>query len=182
VLSPTSQYAVQYGGPWIQKGQQQVLDQWQKNGQPQLARVQAQTQEKYDHIIAPRLGQVSEAVGPYYEIVRTNGNQILYEYLLPGCAVIQPYATQGYLVVADLTTNNALPAVWWAWNNTYAFVDTTVWPQLRSIYLGNVEPQLVRIGKRLGRYKIKSTPPSGSDDSPMMYVLKHPHTPIRACC
>ena len=156
VLTPARAYAVQYGAPWVEKGQQQVIAQWQKNGQPQVARLAALAQTRYDESVAPHLGKVSDAVGPYYEIARTNGLQLYYEQILPGYEFVQPYAMQGYDTISDFTTLTVIPTAVWSWNKTYVFVDTTVWPQLRTVYVENVEPQLVRIGERLGRYKTTS--------------------------
>ncbi|KHN97102.1 uncharacterized protein MAM_05211 [Metarhizium album ARSEF 1941] len=67
-----------------------------------------------------------------------------------------PYAIRGYDMAAKFTTAKALPATYWAWGKANAFLDTAVWPQLRVVYVENVEPQLVRIGARLARYKTKS--------------------------
>lgn len=99
------------------------------------------------------MNQAGETIGPYYEIARTNALQAFYEYVLPSYEFVHPYAAHGYGVASDFTTNTALPTAYWAWNKTYVFLDTAVWPQLRVVYLENVEPQLVRIGERLGRYK-----------------------------
>ncbi|KAJ6443774.1 quercetin 2,3-dioxygenase [Purpureocillium lavendulum] len=153
VLTPTRAYAVQYSAPWVKKGQDFAWAQWETNGQPQLARIQELAQARYDQSVAPHLTKAGEAVGPYYDIAKTNGLQLYYEYVLPSYEFVQPYAAQGYDAASDFTTDTALPAAYWAWNKTNVFLDTTVWPQLRVLYVDNVEPQLVRIGERLGRYK-----------------------------
>lgn len=155
ILVPTRSYAVQYGAPWVNKARDYGLTQWEKNGQPQLEEFQALAQSHYDQSVAPYLAQAGDAVGPYYDIARTNAFQVFHEFLLPGYVIVQPYAAQGYEIASDFTTGTALPTAWWAWNKTYTFLDTAVWPHLRAVYLENVEPQLIRIGERLGRYKTK---------------------------
>jgi hypothetical protein len=85
--------------------------------------------------------------------------------VLPGYQFMQPYAIEGYDVVSDFTTSRALPAAWWAWDKTYAFIDTAIWPYARVLYLENVEPQLLRIGERLGRYKNKVKSKTGPVES-----------------
>jgi hypothetical protein len=56
-------------------------------------------------------------------------------------------------VANDFAFNTAIPYSQWAWTTTTVFLDRTVWPKLRILYGENVEPQLVRIGERLGRYR-----------------------------
>ncbi|KAM4057328.1 transcription factor hoxa13 [Hirsutella rhossiliensis] len=156
VLTPTRAYAVHYGAPWVQRGQDYAWSQWQLNGQPRLARMQTVVKDKYDQSVAPHLAKVGETVEPYYQIARTNSLQLFYEHLLPGYELVRPYAARSYHVASDFAVNTALPITHWAWDRSNVFLETTVWPQLRLVYVENVEPQLVRIGERLGRYKNKA--------------------------
>ena len=168
MLSPTRKYAVQYGGPWAQKAQGYALEQWKEAGEPKLEQIRDATHVRYQQSVAPLLHQANAAVGPYVEIMRTNGLQAYYEYLLPGYYFAHPYLLQGYQSTADFTANSALPAVHWTWNKTYTFLDTAVWPQIRALYLEHVDPQLVRIGERLGRYK------TSAQQSPAMGTVPEP--------
>ncbi|PHH92826.1 hypothetical protein CDD83_4735 [Cordyceps sp. RAO-2017] len=156
LLKPTQTYALRYGAPWVTKGQDYVRSHWQTNGQPRLIRLQALTKAQFDRSVAPYLTKASEALGPYYNVARTNSLRLFHEYALPGYEVIHPYAAQGYRTASGFTVNTALPATYWAWNKGNAFFETSVWPYLHLIYIENVEPQLVRIGERLGRYKNKA--------------------------
>ncbi|KAF4456382.1 hypothetical protein F53441_1452 [Fusarium austroafricanum] len=158
VWQPARGYAVQYGAPWVEKAQAHTLAQWEKNGRPQLVKYQALARAHYDQSVGPHVNQAAEKLGPYYEIARTNGLQVYYEYLQPGYEFVHPYAIRGYDAASDFTTNTALPTAYWTWNKTYVFIDNNVWPHVRSVYVKNVEPQLVRIGERLGRYKAKTKP------------------------
>ncbi|RFU76645.1 hypothetical protein TARUN_5585 [Trichoderma arundinaceum] len=153
VLTPARIYAVQYGAPWVAKGQEQAWAQWEKHGQPQVAQLRALSQKQYEQTIAPHLERAGEVVGPYYEIGRANSLQLYHEYLLPTYELVQPYAIQGYSAASSFTTGTALPAAHWTWAKTNAFLNKAVWPQIRMVYVENVEPQLVRIGERLERYK-----------------------------
>lgn len=83
--------------------------------------------------------------------------QTYHELLLPSYVFVQPYAQRGYNTAVTFTTDTAIPSAAWAWNKTYVFLDGTVWPQLRFIYTENVEPQLQKIGQRLGRYNANNT-------------------------
>ncbi|EWG44516.1 hypothetical protein FVEG_05553 [Fusarium verticillioides 7600] len=159
VWQPTRAYAVQYGAPWVEKAQAHTQALWEKNGQPQLVKYQALVRAHYDQSVGPYVNQAGEKLGPYYDIARTNGLQMYYEYLQPGYEFVHPYAIRGYDVASDFTTKTALPTAYWTWNKTYTFLDSNVWPHVRAVYVQNVEPQLVRIGERLGRYKTKTTKP-----------------------
>lgn len=158
VITPASAYAVQYGGPYVEQARDFGYAQWEQNGQPQLVKLQTLAQANYDKTVAPYLEQAGDALGPYYEVAKSRGSEVYDQYLQPAYTFIQPYALQGYDVASDFTTTTALPTAYWAWGKTYAFLDTAVWPQVRIVYLENVEPQLVRIGERLGRYKNKVKP------------------------
>lgn len=130
--------------------------QWEKNIQPQLSVYQKLAQDKYDQTVAPHVAKASTTVGPYYDIARTSALQTYHDVLFPSYQFVQPYAAQGYAVASQFTTETAVPSAYWAWNKTYSFLDATVWPQFRVLYIENVEPQLARIGQRLGRYKNKT--------------------------
>ncbi|KJZ76424.1 hypothetical protein HIM_04153 [Hirsutella minnesotensis 3608] len=156
IVVPARTYAAHYGAPWVQKGQDFALSQWQVNGQPRLARLQAVTKSRYDQAVAPHLARAGEAFGPYYEIARTNSLQTYYEFVLPSYNFVRPYAAHSYSVASHFAVDTALPVANWAWDRSNAFLENTVWPQLRLVYVGSVEPQLVRIGERLGRYKNKA--------------------------
>ncbi|GAB0135523.1 hypothetical protein EsDP_00003858 [Epichloe bromicola] len=156
VLTPTRQYAVLYGAPLVSMGQDLARVQWQLKGQPQLLRIQTWTKSHYDKAISPYWTKVGEVVGPYYDLAQKHAKQAYNGYVLPGYELARPYAVRGYGATAEFTTKTALPATYWAWGKANAFLDTAVWPQLRVVYVENVEPQLVRIGERLGRYRTKS--------------------------
>ncbi|TWU73149.1 hypothetical protein ED733_002610 [Metarhizium rileyi] len=169
VLAPTRQYAVLYGTPWVNKGNDLARAQWRMNAQPQLVRLQTAARGRYEKSVAPHLARVGETVGPYYYTVRQLARQAYNGYVLPGYELGRPYAIRGYDVTAEFTTTKALPATYWAWVKANAFLDTAVWPQLRVVYVENVEPQLVRIGERLARYKTKSntTNKAASGEAPV---------------
>lgn len=152
VLTPTWAYATKYGGPRLAQAQAIGQAQWETNVQPELVKYQALAKVKYDQTLAPHVDRASATVKPYYEIARTNALQTYHDLILPSYVTVQPYVQQGYQIASAFTTETAIPSIVWAWNKTYVFLDNTVWPQLRYIYIENVEPQLHKIGQRLGRY------------------------------
>jgi hypothetical protein len=162
VITPARTYAVKYGGPQLSKAQAIGLTQWEKNVQPQLAEYQELALSQYKQTLAPHVEHASKVVGPYYEIARTNALQTYHEILLPSYLAVQPYALQGYSTAMLFTTDTAVPGAMWAWSKTNIFLNSIVWPHLRDMYELKVEPQLLRIGERLGRYKEKKASKTGA--------------------
>lgn len=157
VLAPARAYAIKYGGPRVAQAQTFGQEQWAKNIQPELTKYQALAKIKYDQSLAPHVDRASAVVTPYYEIAKTNALQTYHELVLPSYEVAQPYVVHGYTTASTFATETAIPSVAWAWNKTYVFLDGAVWPHLRFIYTENVEPQLLKIGQRLGRYNGNNT-------------------------
>lgn len=157
VIAPSWRFAKKHGAPRVQQVQAFSQTQWERTVQPQIAKIQGVAQSQYDQTLATHVNRVSTAVGPYYDIARTNALQTYHDLLLPSYKFVHPYAHRGYLAASAFTAKTAVPSAVWAWNKTYVFLDGTVWPQLRVVYVENVEPQLLKIGKRLGRYNGKKT-------------------------
>jgi hypothetical protein len=167
VIAPSWGYAKKYGGPRVQQVQALGKAQWDKSIQPQIEKYQGLARAQYDEKLAPHIDRVSTAFAPYYDIARTSSLQTYHEILVPAYQVVQPHLLDGYRVASAFTSNTVVPGFVWTWNKTYAFLDGTVGPQIRAIYVENVEPQLVKIGKRLGRYSTgkKSVPKPLTDTS-----------------
>jgi hypothetical protein len=144
---------LKYGAPRVAQAQAFGQAQWEKTLQPQVLKYQGIAKEKYDQTLGPHVEKAFAAAGPYYDLAKTNALQTYYEFVLPTYTTIEPYAVQGYGVANDFALNTAIPYSQWAWTTATVFLDRTVWPKLRILYGENVEPQLVRIGERLGRYR-----------------------------
>jgi hypothetical protein len=153
VITPVTVLGKTYGAPRVAQAQAYGQAQWEKNLQPQVLKYQRVAAEQYNQHLAPHLEKVTTAVGPYYDIARTNALQTYYEYLLPTYTTVQPYAVQGYGIASHFTVNTAIPYSQWALTTSGTFLERTVFPKLRILYGENVEPQLVKIGERLGRYR-----------------------------
>jgi hypothetical protein len=153
VFVPTRAYTIKYGAPRVAQAQALARAQWDKNIQPQLSVYQGMAREYYDKKVGPHVDQAFSVASPYYTIARTNALQTYHEILLPSYQFLRPYALRGYIVAADFATETAIPSAFWAWEKTNRFLDATIWPRVRILYAENVEPQLVRIGNRLGRHQ-----------------------------
>jgi hypothetical protein len=156
VFDPAQHYVAHYGAPWVESGKQYAWEQWETNGQPRLTQAQTVARAHYDKSVAPHVVHAVRVLEPYYNLACANAEVAFNKAVLPAYEVTKPYAIRGYDATSHFAVTTVVPAVNWGWSRTNAFLDTAVWPQLRVVYVENVEPQLVRIGERLGRYKLRS--------------------------
>lgn len=156
VVTPAKAYVTKYGGPALDQSKAYTQAQWDRIVQPKLAVYQETVKQHYDQHVAPHVAQVQTAVVPYLDMAHANALRTYHDVAKPSYQYIQPYISYGYAVASQFTTETAIPAASCAWNKTSLFLDASVWPRLRILYVENVEPQLARIGKRLGRYSGKS--------------------------
>jgi hypothetical protein len=153
VITPVIGLGKKYGSPRVAQVKTYGQTQWEKNVQPQVSKYQMIAKGKYDQTLGPHVSNAYKATAPYYEVVKTNALQTYYGHVLPTYNTVQPYARDGYLQASEFAVSTVLPYSKWAWTTGYVFVERTIWPRIRILYGRNVEPQLVRIGERLGRYR-----------------------------
>lgn len=128
-------------------------DRWEKSLRPKIEAAQAQARKQYDSTLAPQVSKVFAATLPYYVASRENILQIYDTRLMSAYTTYRPYAEKIYAFGHRIAIETGLPYAQLGWKSTIVFVDRTVWPKLRILYGENVEPQLVRISERLGRYR-----------------------------
>ncbi|EFX02698.1 hypothetical protein CMQ_2627 [Grosmannia clavigera kw1407] len=155
VIGPARQYAVKYGAPRAEQLKLLTRSQWDKNVQPQLAKAQGVAAEKYAVLLGPHVDGAVAVVRPYVAIARQSALQTHEDVILPSFRFVAPYALQGYAAGSSFVTGTAVPTAIWTWRRVAAFLDGAVWPRLQLLYIDTVEPQLAKIGQRLGRYSDK---------------------------
>ena len=128
-------------------------DRWEKIIKPQIDTAQLQVKEQYDSNLAPHVSKASSAAAPYVTTSRNSISRIYNSRLLPAYEASLPYAEKTYAIGHKLAVETGLPYAVSVWSSTAVFFDRTLWPKVRILYGENVEPQLVRIGERLGRYR-----------------------------
>lgn len=142
-----------YGAPRIDQARAYGQGQWQRTLRPKLELAREQAQKQYDSALAPHVGRVSASTKPYYNVARHHILETYHSHVLPTYTSSLPYAQKAYSLGHGFVVDTGLPYTQWAWTSTAAFVNRTLWPQMRILYGENVEPQLVRISERLGRYR-----------------------------
>lgn len=157
IYTPSLAYGKQsydnYGAPRIQQAQAYSQEKWANLVKPQIDTAQAQVKKQYDSNLAPQVNKASAVAAPYYTISRDSISDIYKTHILPALKASRPYADKTYALGHKITVETVLPYTQSAWSSTVFFFDHTIWPKLRVLYGDNVEPQLVRIGERLGRYR-----------------------------
>ncbi|OCK79435.1 hypothetical protein K432DRAFT_383064 [Lepidopterella palustris CBS 459.81] len=142
-----------YGAHRVEKAQAYLQEEWNKAIRPQLDVAKAKSKAQYDLYLAPHIKQTSAAVMPYYEKTKTAALDTFHQRLLPAYQAALPYAQKVYSQGHHITAHVIFPFVQSAQDSSFTFISRRVWPQLRVLYGANVEPQLVRIRERLGRYR-----------------------------
>ncbi|CAI6341289.1 unnamed protein product [Periconia digitata] len=142
-----------YGAHRVDQAQKYAEAEWARTVHPQIQNLQSQAQAQYKQHLAPHVDKASEAVSPFYEQTRESLAEVYHLSVLPAYQTALPYAKQGYVQGNHVVTRIIFPRVLLARDVAWKFISRTVWPQVRVLYGDNVEPQLVRIQERLGRYK-----------------------------
>ncbi|KAL5351451.1 hypothetical protein ACLOAV_003310 [Pseudogymnoascus australis] len=153
VITPAAFYGKKYGAPRVAQLQAIGKEQWEKQIHPQVAKLNKLAQDQYDKTLAPHVQKAAAVAVPYAKFAKENALQTYYASILPAYAAVEPYGQQVYEVGKTFTVNTGIPYAQWAWTSGVAFLDRTIWPKARILYGENVEPQLIRIGERLGRYR-----------------------------
>ncbi|TKA66793.1 hypothetical protein B0A49_10600, partial [Cryomyces minteri] len=142
-----------YAAPRVAEAQKYGQAQWEKTVRPQLEAANAKIRDRYDTSLAPQVNKAYAAVDPYYSTAKNTLVHSYDAYLLPAYTFSTPYVQQAYTVGHRFTVDTGLPYAQWAGSSSLSFLNRTLWLRLRVLYGENVEPQLMRISARLGRYK-----------------------------
>lgn len=157
VYTPTVSFGKQsyhqYGAPRVQQATSYGKLQWEKSVKPVIDRTQAQATAQYDEYLAPHVDKFWNVGETYYSLSKDNALHIYNAHFLPAYATSRPYVEKTYSGVRNFAVNTGMPYARSAWTSTLVLFDRTIWPQIRVIYGENIEPQLIRIGERLGRYR-----------------------------
>ncbi|KAF1840131.1 uncharacterized protein K460DRAFT_203752 [Cucurbitaria berberidis CBS 394.84] len=142
-----------YGAHRVEFATKYAEAQYDKIVRPQLQNAQDKVKGQYDLYLGPHVKKASDAAAPYYDQSKASLDEIYHLSVLPAYEASLPYLQKAHTHGHHLLVDTVFPHVRSARDTTWAFVVRTIWPQLRILYGDNVEPQLVRISERLGRYR-----------------------------
>ena len=152
-LTFTKQSYTKYGAARVDQALELAKSRWETTLRPRTEAALANAKEQYDASVAPYVSKVSALTSPYYNAVQGQVLRTYYSQLLPAYAASRPYVGNAYHHVNQAVIETGIPYAQLAWTTSVVFFDRTIWPRVRILYGKNVEPQLVRIGERLGRYR-----------------------------
>lgn len=157
IYTPSAEFAKHtyqsYGAPRVAQAQELARVQWEKTLKPQLQVAQTQAKAQYDAALAPHVEKLSAAAAPYYDQASSIVGDTYNTKVLPAYEVVLPHAQNAYAQGRYYAVDVGYPYARWGTSAVGNFLFRQVWPQLRILYGDNVEPQLMRIKERLGRYK-----------------------------
>ncbi len=141
-----------YGAHRVESARKFADTKYRQSIHPQLERAQKQIKGQYDLHLQPHVKTATVAAAPYYDQTKASFEEIYHLSILPAYEASLPYLHKARVRGHYYLVHIIYPRVSYARDTTWAFLVRTVWPQLRVLYGDNVEPQLVRISERLGRY------------------------------
>lgn len=142
-----------YGAPRVAQTQEFALAEWEKTLKPRLQLAQGQAKAQYDAALAPHVDKLSAAASPYYDQASSIVGETYNSKVVPAYEVVLPHAQNAYEQGRHYAVDVGYPYARWGASSLGNFLFRQVWPQLRILYGDNVEPQLMRIKERLGRYR-----------------------------
>lgn len=143
----------QHGAPRVAQAQKVGLEQWEKTVKPQLEVARQQAGKQYEAVLGPYVNKAYDAVNPQYQSLRTSAMDIWQLELEPVYRRTAPYAQKFFTQGRQFAVETALPQAQYAGSAAWTFWVRQIWPKLAVLYGENVEPQLMRITERLGRYR-----------------------------
>lgn len=157
VYTPAAEFTADkyatYGAHRVEQAKKYGNAQWDKSVRPQIQVAQNKVRGKYNVYLAPYVKTATTAAAPYYDQTKASLEEIYHLSVLPAYEASLPYLRKARAQGHHVVVNIVFPNVRSAKDATLAFLLRTVWPQVRVLYGDNVEPQLVRISERLGRYR-----------------------------
>lgn len=152
-LDLTKQSYTSYAAPRVDQARVYGQHQWEELLKPQIEASRVFAKSQYDSALAPQIRTLSASIEPHYATAQQYVLQLYSTRILPTYSASRPYAEFLYSSSYRIATEICLPYAKSAWESTNLIFDRIIWPRLRILYGENVEPQLVRIGERLGRYR-----------------------------
>ncbi|KAL4785522.1 hypothetical protein BJX76DRAFT_180470 [Aspergillus varians] len=157
VYTPASSIAKQgyetYGAPALNRAQAYGQQQWDANVVPHIQTVNGKAADWYKAQVAPHVDHIAGTVSPYYNKVHRAYWATLDGYIMPFAAKYQPFIGKTYTSGQDILTTTVMPHAQSVWVSAVQFFHSSFWPKVFSLYSENVEPQLVKIGRRLASYR-----------------------------
>ncbi|KAF2155760.1 hypothetical protein K461DRAFT_265264 [Myriangium duriaei CBS 260.36] len=144
---------VKYGAPQVENAQKLGKEQWNKHIVPQLTSARDVTWKQYDATLGPHVQKLDDRVRPYYSSLSTSAQDLWELEIRPAYNLASPYVRKGYNEAEKFVVHVFIPYTQWVNGLLWTSMNRHVFPTLQVLYGDNVEPQIMRIKQRLGRYR-----------------------------
>jgi hypothetical protein len=157
IYTPSAEFAKRryelYAAPQVRLAQKHIDDTWSTTLAPRLEAGKQWISGKYDEKLSPHVSKAIEASDPYVTKAQETITDTYDTTLVPLYARCLPYFQRAWDQGHHVTAHVLFPHLQAVQLTATSFLTRQVWPRLVILYGENVEPQLVRISERLGRYK-----------------------------
>jgi hypothetical protein len=153
VYTPGHALYQQHAAPRVAQAQKLGYQQWDKTVKPQLDVARHHASKQYEAALSPYVNKAYESVNPHYQSLKTSASDIWELELQPVYRRTAPYTQKLFTQGRQFAVDTALPQAQYASSAAWSFWIRQIWPKIRVLYGENVEPQLMRITERLGRYR-----------------------------
>lgn len=168
VYSPAAAFTKQryddYGAPKVAQIQSLSKNAWASTIKPRIELRSKWAKEQYDQKLSKHVNQATEVATPYAMRAKDEVEYIYETTLIPWYDRSLPYMQNAYEQAHYVIIEIVFPYLRTAQRTTYSFVSRNLWPQFVILYGENVEPQLMKISERLGRYKDSKKLEAAVDD------------------
>ena len=153
VYTPSHALYQKHAAPRVAQAQELGYQQWEKTVKPQLDVAKHHASKQYDAALGPYVNKAYDSVNPHYQSLKTSASDIWELEVQPVYRKTAPYTQKLFTQGRQFAVDTALPQAQYAGNAAWSFWVRQIWPKMRVLYGENVEPQLMRITERLGRYR-----------------------------
>lgn len=157
VYAPAANIAKQgydkYGASAWDRTRKYARSQWDAQVIPHLQSVQDHVNGMYKTQIEPHIQRGRAVVLPYYRQANNALLRMYWDYVFPYYARSRPFIGKTYTSGQDMLATTVLPYAQGTWSSVVYFANSQILPKITGLYSENVEPQLVKIGRRLASYK-----------------------------
>ncbi|KAI6247169.1 hypothetical protein HI914_05018 [Erysiphe necator] len=153
IIKPTLKLGGKYGVPLVEKVFLLIKFNWRKFAQPQVEKCYDTLYQYYRLKLGSYSDIANKTINSYHEKIKTELLPIYSSIILSYYYAIEPQIVKGYILGHEIVTNNIYPCIKWTLNNGESFFVGIIRPKLKLLYGESVEPQLLKISERLGRYR-----------------------------
>jgi hypothetical protein len=157
IYVPTKDFTVRtyrdYAAPRQEQTLQLVQTQWNTAVTPRLHAARDSVVWAYGSYLKPYHTKVKGAVLPVYHQVASYVDYLRKTVVSPLYTRVEPVIQTAYSCLHDFAANHMIPATRKGFSVVVGFANGTLRPRIAGLYFENVEPQLIKIGKKLASYR-----------------------------